>query len=103
MKERSKKPCVTTNIVSVNDTRQAETEVTDRRPVRPVRPVCEEQKINFERSQAQIKLSMKKSNDSILAVRKSLAAVDAYYREFYEKDVLPSPDEDWQWTPAKSA
>ncbi|MBX2881329.1 MAG: hypothetical protein KTR32_15405 [Granulosicoccus sp.] len=46
---------------------------------------------------------MKKSNDSILAVRKSLAAVDAYYREFYEKDVLPSPDEDWQWTPAKSA
>lgn len=52
--------------------------------------------LDFERSQLQIKRSMAKRNDSIMAVRKSMAAVDDFYRTYCRESGLPIDDAEWE-------
>ena len=58
--------------------------------------------LDIERSQSQIKRSMAKRDDSAIAVRKSLAAVDDFYRTFCRDAVLPLDDSDWERFPTRS-
>lgn len=59
--------------------------------------------LDVERSKRQIDNSMIKRDDSVMAVHKSMAAIEKYYRNLYGESVLPGEPNSFACLPDSAA